>query len=228
MISIRRGPCPDRLKGTKGKGEDYKNPDVVKALVKMQHGKCCYCEQSIPEKGHGRGVEHFCPQGPTKYKHLRNKWTNLLLACDACNGRKREKSPIDSLGNALIIDPSSPDLDPEDHITFGVDPFDLNLLGRALAKENSSLGLSTIDKTGIGERHFNKTRMKYILNVVLETYRNLALAKDSNDEECLEGRRDTFNRLLSAKSEFSGLVRAFARAARIDEKFGIIIPSSAD
>ena len=100
--------------------ERYRHGDVVDALLQMQHAKCCYCEIYIADSGVGKQVEHFRPQ--SQFRNLRYSWDNLLLACAECNHAKSDQFPEFETGGAVLLDPSDPDTDPEDHIGFIVNP----------------------------------------------------------------------------------------------------------
>ena len=97
-----------------------KDAKVIEALWVMQHEKCCYCEGYIPVSGAAKEVEHFRPQ--SKFLDLVNDWNNLLLACRACNNKKRANFPTTTSGDPLLLDPSDPLTDPQDHIEFVLDP----------------------------------------------------------------------------------------------------------
>lgn len=71
----------------------YSNKEVRKQLIKMFHGKCCYCESKVTAIYSG-DIEHFRPKGGygsdhniTKpgYYWLASDWENLLFACPFCN-----------------------------------------------------------------------------------------------------------------------------------------------
>lgn len=111
----------------------YGHAEVKRALVKAQHGKCCYCESKIRHVDHG-DVEHFRPKASVRqgdgdararpgYYWLAYAWDNLLFACALCNQRhksdlfplrdpaKRARSHKDDLSGEepLLIDPSRED-----------------------------------------------------------------------------------------------------------------------
>ena len=118
MIWINRTMPAPAVLSTSGARDRYSQPDVRLALLEMQHRKCCYCEQPIPDVGIGQQVEHFRPK--STYKHLKYEWSNLLMACGECNHAKLAQFPESSDGEPLLRDPSDLTLDPEDHITFVV------------------------------------------------------------------------------------------------------------
>lgn len=148
MIKINRCrcECPDILES----GGDIDNinchKEVVKALHKMQFGKCCYCEKYINQEGHGQAIEHFRPKASNKFPELKNEWSNLLHACTDCNGKKLHRFPIDQNGNPLIIDPSDPDIDPEEYLHFYVDDTELLTFGGVKPKDNKEKGHVTISR----------------------------------------------------------------------------------
>ena len=75
----------------------YGHEEVRDALNTIYHGKCCYCERK-PESI--LQIEHYRPKGritsvsPTGYYWMGNEWSNLMLACDTCNNKKRSKFPL--------------------------------------------------------------------------------------------------------------------------------------
>src|SRR5713226_2496601 len=82
----------------------YAKPPVRDSLFASHHGKCCYCERTLPKPE--LEVEHFrprrgvrqLPDQPTHdypgYYWLAYAWTNLLLACRTCNGNKSNRFPL--------------------------------------------------------------------------------------------------------------------------------------
>lgn len=217
MIQIKRCAGPSVLMGTTKSGNHYKRPEVVTALFKMQHKKCCYCEQKVPEEGHSRAVEHFRPKA--RYPHLKNAWDNLLLACSKCNGKKWNHFPEDDQGNPLLIDPSDPHLDPEDHLDFIVDDED-DFFGMTFPKNNSIVGDKTIQIIGLYLSYYRTERMKYYKELYVN-YLDIVNAPDSSSRTaCI----NKFESLLYANSEFAAFARKFARVKKLDQKYGVRIP----
>lgn len=122
MIKIKRShPRPAKLARVKSPetSKAYRSLEVRTALWHMQHRKCCYCEvDKLPRSGDGAAVEHFWPQG--RYPGKKNVWTNLLLICRACNGRKLADFPLDPNEKPVLIDPSGRKMNPEIHLEFNV------------------------------------------------------------------------------------------------------------
>jgi len=242
MIQIDRSnvECPKTLKGSPKKGTRYNKKSVVKALWKMQHQKCCYCESLIPDEGHLKAVEHFHPK--SVFKKKQNDWKNLLLCCAQCNGEKSNKFPTEltdnnkevkvvylkkpsQKGKKLIIDPSNPDINPEDHIDFIVDPSDMSY-GLAKAKNNSRLGRTTIKVIGLDSCYYTRARYNFF-RLLRAEYDALLLSKEQENESLIDVHKNKFVSYMSAKNEFAAFARAFIRRMRLDRNFAIQIPVGA-
>lgn len=100
------------VKKTKGKYSSarYGHSDVRDELDAIYHGKCCYCEVKIrpasPEE-----IEHYRPKAEISgvnesgYYWLGNEWSNLLLICRTCNGKKGTKFPLNNEINRVTKHP---------------------------------------------------------------------------------------------------------------------------
>jgi uncharacterized protein (TIGR02646 family) len=242
MIKIERCSCPGVLKNSPSEGTKYRCKKVVCTLWRMQHGKCCYCEQLIPDKGHSKTVDHFHPK--SIFKYLKNDWKNLLLACPQCNGKKSDKFPVEltneldekkiiylktkSGANPLIINPSNPNIDPEEHIDFNVDIFNPEWCGIIKEKNNSTLGRKTIDTIGLDGRYYTNLRKKLCRDLIFY-YLSFEEAIDKKDDVKIHFNKNKFEMMMSAKSEFAAFVRSFARHNKMDKKpFNLKIPFGAE
>lgn len=241
MIRIERSPCPDCLTDAPSEGTRYRREQVVRALWKMQHGKCCYSEMRLPKSGHGKAVEHFHPQA--LFHWLRNEWCNLLLVCPQCNGRKSDRFPALLTENedevkviylqapsddfSAIIDPSDPgDDNPEQHLTYVLDDTD-PFYGQVVPRDESLRGRATIEVTGIDDDVFFRERFD-VLNEVLDgQYRNLLRARQNGDDDAVNAARASFEDYIKPTAKFAGLAREYARRKKLDEYFGIEIPGMA-
>lgn len=94
-------------------GTYYKHKDVLQALEGIYHGKCGYCESIIRPVATPQ-VDHFRPKSKVKealnhpgYYWLGHEWSNLILACPACNNAKSSHFPIN--GNRAVMPPLLPD-----------------------------------------------------------------------------------------------------------------------
>ncbi len=240
MIKILRSECPEVLQDSPTIGTHYNKKKVVIALWEMQHKKCCYCEQFIPEEGHLKAVEHFQPK--SIFKGLRNDWNNLLLACSQCNGKKSNKFPVEltyesgeakvvylkteSNETILIIDPSNPDIDPEENMDFIVDDTEKDY-GLIIAKDNNRLGHFTIETIGLHRKFYTDKRRK-LLHVLLGHYEMLLRAKDSGDTPMLDKHKDIFNTMMSKRGELAAFVRSFAKYKKLDQNFYLHIPTGTE
>jgi len=223
MISIKRGECPAVLNNASSDGNTYRDSTVIEALSKMQHGKCCYCEKRIVESGHDRAVEHFRPQGNDAFRHLKNTWSNLLHACAGCNGKKAAHFPLDANGDALLIDPSDPAIDPEDHLDFNVNDDDINF-GRILPKDASEFGAKTIETIGLDL----VARREERYSGYADLYRAFVEIKVAKDELTRQQKVRAFESRLGANNEHAAFARAFARWKQLDSKFGVRICKGAN
>jgi len=244
MIRINRGPCPRSLKGEGGRqqGDRYNTRQVVSALWRMQHRKCCYCEQEIPEHGHLKAVEHFRPKAV--FTGLRNDWQNLLLACAQCNGKKSDLFPVVLSGSReevkvvylkfpahqepMIIDPCR--VNPEQHLDFLFDgpecegPFGPEYLFPVLVSKNGSVaGRKTIEVIGLDSAFF--TRAHFNRYELLElTYMNLVRAHVHKEADKVVAYKERYMGYMTDSAPLAALARSFARYKQLDRRFGITIP----
>jgi uncharacterized protein (TIGR02646 family) len=115
------------------KKDRYANAGVKRALKVMFGPKCCYCEAKVDVVSY-RQVEHFRPQ--SIYPALAYRWSNLLFACERCNGSKSDQFPLvpgeqqaqpnvespcdlDDGDATLLIDPCKDD--PSGHFEYAFD-----------------------------------------------------------------------------------------------------------
>lgn len=233
MIKIDRTDCPKVLIGSPLTGKHYKKKTVVSALWEMQNHKCCYCEHEIPETGHLKTVDHFRPQ--SIFTSLINNWDNLLLSCSQCNGKKSNKFPVladnknerkviyieeETIQTSVLINPSDQTIDPEYHITYIIDDREEEF-GLIISKGNSLSGKITIEVIGLSGLFYTKKNQKYLREVLLENYKNLLIAKDSDNNEQIEIIKERFILYMSSKHELAALSRAFVNYKRLDQRFSI-------
>ena len=203
----------------------------------MQHGKCAYCEEYIPSEGHIKAVEHFRPQAI--FKGQVNDWKNLLLACVQCNGRKSNKFPIDLTNNngevkvvyidkdegnpGLLINPSNPEIDPEDHLAFSTDYREKDY-GLVISKDHSLRGKETIAVLGL-DSEYNTKKHRERIQLMKTLLLILLMARDQEERESEQDLKNYFQSMLSAKASFAGVARDFAKEHRLDVDFQINIPN---
>ena len=83
MRSIIRGNRPTASNGQPVSFTNYRQ--AKSPLVSRIGDYCCYCERTGDLH-----VEHVIPK--SHCSHLEREWTNLLLGCSNCNGRKSAKN----------------------------------------------------------------------------------------------------------------------------------------
>lgn len=99
--------------------EKYNHPEIKRALVEMFHGKCAYCESQVRIVAYG-DIEHFCPKSHPSCLDYTFSWSNLLLSCSICNNRSHKSNQhyTDVNGNILLINPTDPNVNPNNHLRF--------------------------------------------------------------------------------------------------------------
>jgi uncharacterized protein (TIGR02646 family) len=215
----------------------YAAQAVKKALCRLQHDKCCFCEAKVTHISPG-DVEHFRPkkayrQDPRDplirpgYYWLAYEWTNLLLSCESCNRRgKASLFPlIDPAGRAtprgrdvsaerpLFLNPAAED--PAEHIEFRAE--------RACPRNGSLRGRGTIIALQLNRRELRLHRLENLLKLrrLKETRDHLAAAVKRN---AAAGRRSTlarrelarlqeldadFERFQLPSAEYAAMARAY-------------------
>ena len=217
MIRINRGSAPQALSTSKSPRR-FACRSVVSDLHAMQHGKCCYCEQRIAGATLGKHVEHYRPQ--SLFPCLRNNWRNLLLSCADCNGAKSNRFPVTFLASPLILDPSDPKLNPEDHIEFNVGRD--QLLKRkvfARARISSLEGQYTIKLTRLNRTYLLQNRGErldhiwcYYIALLTETAR---LSNGSGCKHKLNRAKQRLREFAHPTSNYAGVARSFARVRQL-------------
>ena len=232
MIRINRSQPAPRILSTSNANDRYRHRDVVDALLQMQHAKCCYCEIYIADSGAGKQVEHFRPQ--SLYEDLRYAWDNLLLACAECNHAKLDQFPESESKEPLLLDPSDPSIDPEDHIAFIVPerPTDVlaiqgngNLpVGLPVARNGSARGAKSIQLVKLyASQHVkrrgevaDKLRHAYLFFLT----ENQRIASGTGSPEKAGQLKDDLQEAMQDHSNYAGFARAFHREYDL-ARFGI-------
>ena len=225
MIKIERSECPARLSDVPSDPPRYNHPDVVDALSTMQYGKCCYCEKFIDVSGHEQGVDHYRPQAEALYPRLRNTWSNLLHSCAWCNGKKWSHFPLDEDGEPLLVDPSDPATDPENIFDVCVDDEDDVNFGRMIPRQNRFR--KRAEKTEeVLELNYPTRRTQRTCDFI-KLFQAYMAIRDARDDITKQQKVIAFQNMLGANSQYAAFARAFARAKRLDKRFGIMIPVGA-
>ena len=197
--------------------KNYYNWGVVKdALMKMHHGKCCYCEKDIERAD--LHVEHFRPKGAFRqasngdyeypgYYWLAYSWDNLLLACPTCNGAKsatfplanpeeRARSHNDDLGKEIAIYVNPTIDNPRDHIRFKDDaPYPL-----------TERGLRTINDLKLRRDGLNELRLKHFS--IFNDFRFILEYSLEHDHTCFQQKAARkLRESLQEEAQFSSMVK---------------------
>jgi len=97
----------------------YYRDGAIEELRPIYSNKCAYCETSA-SAGADLRVDHFRPKQKLientnhgGYYWLTYEWSNLILACEKCNGKKSNRFPIHTEANRIFI----PRLDSSGHCT---------------------------------------------------------------------------------------------------------------
>ncbi|MFY9821081.1 MAG: hypothetical protein WAM82_06850 [Thermoanaerobaculia bacterium] len=249
MIKIDRTstPCPEplRSKGEKDlerlrridpatlRGKDFRRSiygslPVKTALWKMQHGKCCYCEQEL-ERKHS-DVEHFRPKteavrddgaADPGYWWLAYRFDNLYFGCRVCNDNKGSRFPLRAGARALqpeedprtvveeafLIDPGIDD--PEQHLIF------LWLPGRGYViapLDQSKRGRITKEVLDLDRDDLFRIRQQYYVKILEPLLERFARAQEKGDQEANTEIRRQAHSLTAADARFALLARIALRA----------------
>ena len=225
MIKIVRPIEAPSILSNSISSERFNRPQVVRKLHDMQHGKCCYCEDKIPRTGHNKEVEHFRPK--RKFPCLTNDWSNLLLACRRCNGTKGDKFPKSQDDEPLLLDPSDPIDNPEDHVDFIVDEDQVTenrTLGLAFGKSGSRKGKETIETIQLDDDHYIEKRLP-TLHLLRERFTSLLSERRRiylgyGDPREVDRLKSALKNACGDDQLYAGLARTFRRFHRL-ERFGI-------
>jgi uncharacterized protein (TIGR02646 family) len=132
-------------------------------LVQIFQGKCAYCETPL-DLGVAT-VDQFRPK--SVYWWLAYEWENMIPACQACNVTKSSRFPIAgpkaegpdddlSLEQPLLLDPTNPADDPNEHLYFREDGLVIGATER---------GRTTIRTLGLNREFLIQQRFDSILSI---------------------------------------------------------------
>ena len=204
------------------------------ALFSMHHGKCCYCERRR-DKAREPDVEHYRPKGGVKgethpgYWWLAYKWQNLLWSCKSCNeDKKGTYFPVagsrvsDENGdlateNPLLLNPAVDDC--EQFFLYDWDEADEMLVKMQVRDENPR-GIMTKKILDLNRLELLRERGDYLKHVLKPIAVGLIVAREQvglleKKQECISNLKE----MISPKSEFSGLARAYFRNNLLSEYF---------
>lgn len=211
----------------------YGDKSVKTALIKAQHGKCCFCESKLRHISHG-DVEHFRPKGAFRQKEsdpltkpgyywLAYEWSNLFLGCELCNrrhkanlfplvvGEDRARSHNDDVAEErpLFIHPT--DGNPEQYIGFR-DEIAYPINGRRRAKATiEALGLNRIE---LEERRYDQLVKARLSKRAVKYFKRLREEQgdlSSELESLLKDNEAAITAFLASTAEYSSMLKAALR-----------------
>lgn len=221
MIKINRGACPAALLRVPLVKSSYQDTEVQRTLLDMQFNKCAYCEKSLDQE---MQIDHYRPQEEFVTGHdvvgnklynwdEANRWNNLLYACKDCNRAKTKESPFDTVtGERVIIDPTDPNIDPEDYIDFAaIEPYSPNVAVIIKEKYGKKLGSSTIEKLKLRrKKHLGKLQI-----LCIKLYHDFAVlllylknGMNLNHIDC-QTKLSAIRMAMDARSPFAAFSRSF-------------------
>ena len=208
----------------------YAAKSVKNALVKAQHGKCCFCESQVTHVDYG-DVEHFRPKGGFRQKEsdplskpgyywLAYDWSNLFLSCALCNQRykrnlfplldrsKRARSHHDDIGDErpLFLNPAEDD--PEKHIRFRAEtPYAIGGSRRGKA----TIAALALDRPELQEMRRRRLAeaMRSLRTVrVLKELRQQMGELDREQQSLLEEHEAALKEYRDVATEYSSMLKA--------------------
>lgn len=205
----------------------YNHKTVKEALIKAQHGKCCYCESNFAHVAFG-DVEHYRPKKGYRQKKggklhypgyywLAYEWSNLLASCQLCNqqfkknlfhlkdegNRARNHHHDISLEEPLLINPA--ETNPEQHISFREEI--------AYAPANSIPGATTIDTLQLNKESLAEYRRKYLHQVrLIHELLDKIKPSTAKNRKLLQDARSFLNSAVQDNAEYAGMIRAYFKS----------------
>lgn len=186
----------------------YGHVEVRKALEKLFHSKCAYCEQPLEESGWN--VEHYRPKKAVAeagehngYYWLCYQWENLYPSCVPCNQRRKDKPLWDdpqSLAAAgksdqfPLVDERKRAYKPADDIDLEepllIDPckdtfdgeFTFDPVGQVIVYNKSLRLKATVEICHLQRRRLRIMREK-VIQQVIEFIRTIRMARVAGNAE---------------------------------------------
>lgn len=208
----------------------YGSAALKKALWRMQHKKCCYCEKRVAEPA-TMPVEHFRPKARVRnddktfspgYWWLTYDISNLYFACSNCNVMKGDRFPLCRGATRLVPQehPSQVDekpliIDPKDHLKGRLRFIRFAGKWHLAANPNSPSGRRTLQEIKLNRDALQEERNEYVklqLRPVLKRYRR---ARKEGDTATRDEAIEDAQRLTRAAAPFALLARAYFRAKGI-------------
>ena len=208
----------------------YANHEVKKALEKLFHNKCAYCESKVTGTADWE-VEHFRPKGRVAeredhpgYYWLTYAWENLYPSCQHCNQRRKDQPLWDDpaelpsggkVDQFPLLDEGTRAMEPADDVraerTLLIDPcfddpeeyFGYDPTGAMFSLSDNPYGEATLEAL-----HLSRRRLRVCRLLQLKIAEGaLRAATRATDPAAIDELRMLLDRLQSDEAEFAGLVR---------------------
>lgn len=207
----------------------YAHTEVRKALERLFHDKCAYCERKIE----GWDVEHFRPKGRVAergdhpgYYWLTYVWKNLYPSCQHCNQRRKDRprwgDPVELPGGGKLdqfplLDERTRAMAPRDDVyaehTLLIDPcFDdpedylgYDPTGQIFSLSDNPYAETTIEVLHLSRRRLRGFRRETIKMVtgMMKLIANVPIAADDL--------KSLLTNMQASTSQYAGAARYVAR-----------------
>lgn len=241
-IKFYEQPLEERI-GSKFRFKVYMDTSIRKALVKLFHGKCAYCESLIQHVEIG-DLEHYRPKSsvigadgthhPDHYFWLANDWDNLLISCTRCNRKhknelldgkyaisgKGDHFPILNEENRAPILTTGKALDNEGALILNPcedEPADhLTFLEDGSVVSETKRGQVTIEILGLNRMDLVNARLRKV-HQINEAKELLEKAVESQELKILEMVVKQLREFRQPYQEYAGLARQFIRVDVLED-----------
>lgn len=213
----------------------YKHVEVKKALEKLFHDKCAYCEGKPTSQGPW-DVEHYRPKGRVKensvhpgYYWLAYTWDNLLPSCTFCNQRRTDQPtwdepiagpPAGKLDQFPLLDEQEramdPDCDLDKEKPLLLSPcvdqdcetrFRFDIQGHILPAAPDDLRAErTIAICHLERRRLRQDRAQF-MQTVIKAVEAHELARELNNPAIIQKLQELLDQFMAAASPFAGTAR---------------------
>lgn len=215
----------------------YSHTEVKKALERLFHDKCAYCESKMTATADW-DVEHFRSKGRVAereghpgYYWLAYVWENLYPSCQHCNQRRKDRPRWEDttelpaggkVDQFPLLDESTRAMGPSDDVhaerTLLIDPclddpehyLGYDPTGQIFSLNNNAKGEKTIDVFHLFRRRlkvFRRETMEMVTGV-MKLIANVAIGANSGAAEDLKAFLDD---MQAGKSQHAGVARYVAK-----------------
>jgi uncharacterized protein (TIGR02646 family) len=222
---------------TKDFPSHWSEKSIKDALFEIHNGKCCFCERAR-DKAREPDVEHFRPKAKVTedathpgYWWLAFDWDNFLWACKACNEEyKRNHFPLSdpstrvrveggdlSGEESLLLNPAQDNCEQFFRYDWISAP---GLMVKMDAVDADPRARTTIEILGLNRQDLLEERNRHLEYILRAVAVGIIVGRD---QAALEERKNEsigkLKDLISPKSQFSGLARAYFSSMHLAEYF---------